>query len=129
MTGFRRDAAFRDRLPRIEPLYRKAQADPLEQAVSSIMGSGILPATLELMDGTTINVVEDFLHAGLPRQAEALLLLEQDGADERVARGDVARMADICPREMGCLYATIASVSSAGPESRACGPPSTKRST
>ena len=37
VTGFRREAAFRDRLPRIEPLYRKVQADPLEQAVSSIM--------------------------------------------------------------------------------------------
>ena len=37
VTGFRREAAFRDRLPRIEPLYRKAQADPLEQAFSAIM--------------------------------------------------------------------------------------------
>jgi glycolate oxidase len=66
------------------------------QAVSTIMGSGILPATLELMDGTTINVVEDFLNAGLPRQAEALLLLEQDGSNEAVARDDVERMAEIC---------------------------------
>ena len=37
VTGFRREAAFRNRLPRIETLYRKAQADPLEQAFSSIM--------------------------------------------------------------------------------------------
>jgi RNA polymerase sigma factor (sigma-70 family) len=36
MTGFRREAAFRDRLPRIETLYRKPPADPLEQAFSSI---------------------------------------------------------------------------------------------
>ncbi len=36
MTGFRREAAFRDRLPRIEKLYRKPAADPLEQALSSI---------------------------------------------------------------------------------------------
>jgi glycolate oxidase len=64
------------------------------------MGSGILPCTLELMDGTTINVVEDFLHAGLPREAEALLLLEQDGADEPTARRDVEAMAAIC-RELG----------------------------
>ena len=37
VTGFRREAAFRDRLPRIETLYRKVQVDPLEQAFSSIM--------------------------------------------------------------------------------------------
>jgi len=38
VSGFRREAAFRDRLPRIEALYRKIQADPgpPEQAFSSI---------------------------------------------------------------------------------------------
>ena len=36
VNGFRREAAFRDRLPRIEALYRKIQVDPLEQAFSSI---------------------------------------------------------------------------------------------
>jgi glycolate oxidase len=77
------------------------------QAVSRIMASGILPATLELMDGTTINVVEDFLKAGLPRQAEALLLLEQDGGDETVAHAEVERMAEIC-RSLGATDVTIA---------------------
>lgn len=37
VDGFRREAAFRDRLPRIEILYRKTQADPDEQAFSSMM--------------------------------------------------------------------------------------------
>jgi glycolate oxidase len=77
------------------------------QAVSRIMSSGILPATLELMDGTTINVVEDFLGVGLPRQAEALLLLEQDGADESVARAEVERMAEIC-RSIGATDVQVA---------------------
>ena len=36
VDGFRRERAFRDRLPRIETLYRKIQADPPEQAFSSI---------------------------------------------------------------------------------------------
>ena len=71
------------------------------------MASGILPATLELMDGTTINVVEDFLHAGLPRTARALLLLEQDGADASVARADVERMAEIC-RSLGASQIQVA---------------------
>ena len=37
VNGFRRETAFRDRLPRIESLYRKVQVDPLEQTISSIM--------------------------------------------------------------------------------------------
>jgi glycolate oxidase len=77
------------------------------QAVAAIMGSGILPCTLELMDGTTINVVEDFLQAGLPRQAQALLLLEQDGADELTARRDVEKMAAIA-RELGASEVRVA---------------------
>lgn len=36
-SGFRREAAFRDRLPQIEERYRDTQADPAEQALSSIV--------------------------------------------------------------------------------------------
>lgn len=36
INGFRREAAFRDRLSRIEARYRKVEIDPLEQAFSSI---------------------------------------------------------------------------------------------
>ena len=48
---------------RVTALAVFGELDQASQAVSRIMGSGILPATLELMDGTTINVVEDFLHS------------------------------------------------------------------
>jgi glycolate oxidase len=48
-------------------------------AVVSIMTCGVLPATLELMDGTTIRYVEDAKHIGLPVGAEAILLIEVDG--------------------------------------------------
>ena len=37
VNGFRREAAFRERMPRLEYLYRRVQVDPLEQAFSSIM--------------------------------------------------------------------------------------------
>ncbi len=77
------------------------------EAVARIMASGILPCTLELMDGTTINVVEDFLEAGLPRDAQALLLMEQDGADEDMARRDVEAMAGVC-RELGASAVQVA---------------------
>ncbi|MDE3075264.1 MAG: FAD-binding protein, partial [Chloroflexota bacterium] len=83
------------------------QLTQASQAVSAIMGSGILPATLELMDGSTINVVEDYLQAGLPRTAQAMLLLEQDGSDEDVARKDVERMAEIC-RSLGATATNVA---------------------
>jgi glycolate oxidase len=92
---------------RVTALASFPQLELASQAVARIMGSGILPCTLELMDGTTINVVEDFLHAGLPREAQALLLLEQDGADETTARHEVEAMAGIC-RELGAGEVRVA---------------------
>jgi glycolate oxidase len=97
----------RARVTAVATFDRLAQAS---QAVSRIMASGILPATLELMDGTTINVVEDFLGAGLPRTAQALLLLEQDGGDEGVARAEVEQMAEIC-RTLGAEQVNVANSS------------------
>ena len=97
-------------LPRAR-LTATAAFPKLEQAseaVSRIMSSGILPCTLELMDGTTINVVEDFLQIGLPRAAQALLLLEQDGADEAAADQDLKKMAAIC-RKLGATAVEVAS--------------------
>jgi glycolate oxidase len=94
----------RARVTALATFDKLAQAS---QAVSRIMASGVLPATLELMDGTTINVVEDFLGAGLPRQAGAMLLLEQDGGESSVARADVDRMAEVC-RALGATDVTVA---------------------
>jgi len=39
----------------------------------------VIPATLEIMDQRSINCVEDYLKLGLPRDAEAILLIEVDG--------------------------------------------------
>jgi glycolate oxidase len=76
--------------------------------VAAIIAAGILPVTLEMMDNTTINVVEDYLQMGLPRSAEAMLILEQDGSDEAVALADVQRMAAVC-RERGAVSVEVAS--------------------
>jgi glycolate oxidase len=54
--------------------------------VSDIIGSGILPAAMELMDKVVINAVEDSAGIGLPREAEGLLLIEVDGIDEAVEK-------------------------------------------
>ena len=56
--------------------------DTLEQAgdcVASIIGGGIIPAGLEMMDRPAIHAAEDFAHAGYPLDAEALLIVELDG--------------------------------------------------
>lgn len=49
------------------------------KSVSDIIASRIIPAMMEFLDNTTINCVEDFSHIGLPRNAEAILIIEVDG--------------------------------------------------
>ncbi len=53
--------------------------DDAATAVAGIMSGGVIPATLEIMDQMSINCVEDYLKLGLPRDAEAILLIEVDG--------------------------------------------------
>lgn len=55
------------------------------KAVSQIIAAKIIPSTMEIMDKTTINCVEDYVHIGLPRQMAALLLIEVDGHPAVVA--------------------------------------------
>ena len=55
-------------------------------AVSSIIAGKVIPATLEILDNTTIKVVENYAHVGLPLDAEAVLLIEVDGLPEVVAK-------------------------------------------
>ena len=47
--------------------------------VSAIIAEGIIPATLEMMDSLVISAVEDSVHAGYPRDAAAVLIIELDG--------------------------------------------------
>src|SRR5438552_11520252 len=54
-------------------------------AVAAIIGAGIIPAGLEMMDRLTISAVEPFVHAGYPQDAAAILLCEADGTPEEVA--------------------------------------------
>jgi glycolate oxidase len=54
-------------------------------AVAAVIGAGIIPSGLEMMDRMTIGAVEPFVHAGYPGDAEAILLCESDGVPEEVA--------------------------------------------
>ncbi len=53
-------------------------------AVADIIAAHILPCTLEFMDNVTINMVEDDVKIGLPRSAQAILLIEVDGHPTQV---------------------------------------------
>ncbi len=55
------------------------------EAVGSIIGAGIIPGGLEMMDNLAIRAAEDFIHAGYPVDAAAILLCEVDGANEEVS--------------------------------------------
>ena len=71
-----------------------ASFDDIEKAgdaVANIIGAGIVPAGLEMMDKLANAAVEDFVHAGYDLDAEAILLCESDGTPEDVEE-EIAKM-------------------------------------
>jgi glycolate oxidase len=75
-------------------------------AVAKIIGEGIIPGGLEMMDNLAIRAAEDFIHAGYPTDAEAILLCELDGAQADVDE-DVNRV-DAILREAGATAVRVA---------------------
>ena len=63
-------------------------------AVGVIIAAGIIPAGLEMMDKLAIQAAEDFVHAGYPLGAQAILLCELDGTNEEVSE-EIMRVHDI----------------------------------
>ncbi len=55
--------------------------------VSQIIASGLIPAALEMMDQPMVQAVENFVHAGYPTDAVAVLLAEITGTPETVLDG------------------------------------------
>ncbi|AHE97904.1 glycolate oxidase subunit GlcD [Thioalkalivibrio paradoxus] len=55
------------------------------RAVGDIIAAGIIPGGLEMMDNLAIRAAEDFIHAGYPVEAQAILLCELDGVEADVA--------------------------------------------
>src|SRR2546423_3899179 len=49
------------------------------ECVSRIIGAGIIPGGMEMMDKPAIHATEEFVHAGYPLDVEALLIVELDG--------------------------------------------------
>ncbi|MDT8879562.1 glycolate oxidase subunit GlcD [Halomonas saccharevitans] len=54
------------------------------RAVGDIIAAGIIPGGLEMMDKLAIRAAEDFVKAGYPVEAEAILLCELDGVEADV---------------------------------------------
>ncbi len=88
------------RLTRDPPAYRTMlgvfnSVRDATQTISNVIGAGIVPAALELMDQGIIEAVEAAFHFGFPLDAAAVLLIEVDGLE--VAVDDEARkVIEIC---------------------------------
>jgi len=83
--------------------------DEPEQAgasVSAIIGEGVLPIALEMMDGVMLRMVEEATHAGYPLDAAAILLIELAGPREEI-RTQVPQVEEIC-RSQGAREFRIA---------------------
>ena len=87
-------------------LSRKAEAvktllaifgtiDDASEAVVEITARGITPAACEMLDGWTLQVVEDYIHAGFPRDSGAVLLIEVEGLHQAV-EAQSAAIEEVC---------------------------------
>src|SRR3954469_731710 len=77
------------------------------EAVANVIGAGIVPAGLEMMDKLATRAVEDFVHAGYDLEAEAILLAESDGTREEVEH-EIAKVSEVM-RESGATDIRVSS--------------------
>ncbi|MDR2503535.1 MAG: FAD-binding protein [Deltaproteobacteria bacterium] len=78
------------------------------EAVAGIIAARIVPCTLEFLDKNTVKYIEAFTRAGLPVEAEALLLIEVDGGHVQLVEEDAEQVAQVC-RKCGCANIRVAS--------------------
>ncbi len=71
--------------------------DDAGKTVADIIGNGITPTALEMMDALSIRAVEETIHAGYPLDAEAVLLIELEGLKETLKRA-FPLIRDLCFR-------------------------------
>jgi glycolate oxidase len=82
-------------------------------AVAALIGAGIIPAGLEMMDRPATRAVEEFVGAGYDLEAAAILLCESDGTSEEV-EDEIARMKAV----LAGAGATRRSACASGPGAR-----------
>lgn len=63
-------------------------------AIAAIIGAGIIPSGLEMIDHLGINAIEELMHAGYPTHAAAVLICELDGSEDEV-EDELAKVIDL----------------------------------
>ncbi len=76
------------------------------RAVSEIIAAGIIPTALEIMDHEMVVALEDYLHLGFPRDAQAVLLIEVDGLGPELD-AQMESIVSIC-RQVGAVGVSAA---------------------
>ena len=66
------------------------------RSVQAVLTHGLVPATLELLDETAIECIEEAMRLGLPLDVEAIMVIESDGADEQSVQREIDAIASIC---------------------------------
>src|SRR5438874_4918454 len=61
-----------------------AQTEDAGNCVAAVIGAGIIPGGMEMMDRPAIHAAEAFVQCGYPLDAEALLIVELDGPEAEV---------------------------------------------
>ncbi|MGA2419179.1 MAG: FAD-linked oxidase C-terminal domain-containing protein [Candidatus Acidiferrum sp.] len=69
--------------------------DDASETVADITARAITPAACEMMDGWTLRVIEDYVHAGFPMDSAAVILLEIEGLRESV-EAQAAAIEEVC---------------------------------
>ena len=87
-------------------LFDFDSVDDGARTVSAIIAAGMVPAALEMMDRLCVQAVEAYIHAGLPTDAAAILLVEVAGPVHSVA-DEVERIVAIA-RDHRCRTVRVA---------------------
>lgn len=69
--------------------------DDTTETVVDITVRAITPAACEMLDGFTLRAVEDYVHAGFPKDCAAVLLIELEGLTEAV-ESQAAAITEVC---------------------------------
>ncbi|TME36424.1 MAG: FAD-binding protein [Chloroflexi bacterium] len=83
-----------------------ASVDAASAAVSDLIGRGVVPSALEMMDRLALSAIEAAFHAGYPPEAGAVLLVEVDGLLEQVE--NQAAIVDAVCRDAGAIEIRLA---------------------
>ncbi len=91
------------RLPEATRVWLAAfpDIDRASETVSAIIGAGIVPTALEMMDSVIVRAVEAAFHAGYPTDAAAVLLIENAGFEDEMDACEAA--IERIAREHGAL--------------------------